>query len=582
MASEDKKNIKTSTSVKDGEATHEKNKPLKKVRLFSQVNINVPLPRELALILPSLSVNATSEQAVTNDDAIDSTANVMANVSSQKTSQQNEQNSASENVSVQFETKAHTPTDESTDNRSENHGTTARSSHYLSTKLHPIVNHIAAPVNPLERPKTPSFTGEKTHQYGTHPNPGSHWPDKLIPETEHARDKTNGDEKSPAEHSQGKGKSRPTGSHQESKKHDVDKPVTEPKLPLTDPKTSEKSHEHQTQPNPTTTYIDETIKGKFGSLHIDTSGKYTFTLDPKSPAYILLQKQEPGTDTFTLHLSNGSTTVIHIPVQGKQDAPSISGDLQGLVREDHHVNSAGLISTSGKIDVVDPDHSESSVQAETIQGQFGTLTINSKGQWQYQVDNSQSNIQALTQSTALHETFTIHTKDGTPQVLNMTIGGEDDNAIISGVDNGAVNEDQTTHCQGQLLVTDADLGEDHFQGSQVIGVLGTLTITKDGAWRYDLDNANPKVQALGQGATATDTITVTSADGTQHQITITVNGTNDSAVITGTYSGTVTEESQLQTSGTLTVTDVDTGEAHFSNTDVVGSLGTLHLQNNGA
>ncbi|MGR5475498.1 VCBS domain-containing protein, partial [Vibrio astriarenae] len=83
------------------------------------------------------------------------------------------------------------------------------------------------------------------------------------------------------------------------------------------------------------------------------------------------------------------------------------------------------------------------------------------------------------------------------------------------------------------------------------------------------------VQALGTGSTATDTITVHSADGTPHQVTVTINGTNDKAIIGGTSSGAVTEESQLQTSGTLTITDVDTGEAHFSNTDIAGALGTL-------
>ena len=64
-------------------------------------------------------------------------------------------------------------------------------------------------------------------------------------------------------------------------------------------------------------------------------------------------------------------------------------------------------------------------------------------------------------------------------------------------------------------------------------------------------------------------------------MTITVNGTNDKAVIGGTSSGAVTEESLLQTSGTLTITDVDTGEAHFSNTDIAGALGTLHLTDSG-
>ncbi|EIF03354.1 VCBS domain-containing protein, partial [Vibrio tubiashii] len=85
-----------------------------------------------------------------------------------------------------------------------------------------------------------------------------------------------------------------------------------------------------------------------------------------------------------------------------------------------------------------------------------------------------------------------------------------------------------------------------------------------------------------KGSTATDTITVHSADGTSHQVTISINGTNDKAVIGGTSSGAVTEETQQKTTGTLTIADVDTGEAHFSNTDVAGALGTLHLKDSGA
>ncbi|WP_434567591.1 VCBS domain-containing protein [Vibrio chagasii] len=339
-----------------------------------------------------------------------------------------------------------------------------------------------------------------------------------------------------------------------------------------------------TPPTPTTpvTFIPEVIKGTYGELHVDVNGQYTFILNPNSPQYILLNQHQQGTDHFALHLSNGASIVVQIPVTGKQDLPSISGDLTGVVTEDHNIDSQGLLHANGKIDVIDPDQNESSVTPEVISGKYGSLTIDANGHWQYQVDNSLSNVQALTGATSLHESFTIHTKDGTPQTIDMTIGGNDDNAVITGVDTGSVIEELTTQVQGQLSVTDPDLGEDHFQASQVNGHLGTLTIDKDGSWTYDLDNTNPNVQALGQGATATDTITVHSADGTPHQVTVTVNGTNDKAVIGGTSSGAVTEESQLQTSGTLTITDVDTGEAHFSNTDVAGALGTLHLKDNGA
>ncbi|PMF85044.1 hypothetical protein BCV10_09325, partial [Vibrio lentus] len=344
------------------------------------------------------------------------------------------------------------------------------------------------------------------------------------------------------------------------------------------------------------TFMPEVIKGTYGELHVDANGQYTFVLNPNSPQYILLNQHQPGTDHFALHLSNGSSIIVQIPVTGKQDTPSISGDLTGVVTEDHNIDSQGLLHANGKIDVIDPDQNESSVTPEVISGKYGSLTIDADGHWQYQVDNSLSNVQALTAATSMHESFTIHTKDGTPQTIDMTIGGNDDNAVITGVDAGTLTEDLTTQVQGQLSVTDSDLGEDHFQASQVTGNFGTLSITKDGAWTYSLNNNNPVVQRLGQGSTATDIVTVHSADGTAHQVMVTINGTNDHAVITsstanspssffaiGTSNGSsqVTEDKDLTVSGQLNITDIDSKEAHFSNSDLKGTLGTLHLKDNG-
>ncbi|MDH5983360.1 VCBS domain-containing protein, partial [Vibrio splendidus] len=344
------------------------------------------------------------------------------------------------------------------------------------------------------------------------------------------------------------------------------------------------------------TFMPEVIKGTYGELHVDANGQYTFVLNPNSPQYILLNQHQPGTDHFALHLSNGSSIIVQIPVTGKQDTPSISGDLTGVVTEDHNIDSQGLLHANGKIDVIDPDQNESSVTPEVISGKYGSLTIDADGHWQYQVDNSLSNVQALTAATSLHESFTIHTKDGTPQTIDMTIGGNDDNAVITGVDAGTLTEDLTTQVQGQLSVTDSDLGEDHFQASQVTSNFGTLSITKDGAWTYNLDNNNPVIQRLGQGSTATDIVTVHSADGTAHQVMVTINGTNDHAVITsstanspssffaiGTSNGSsqVTEDKDLTVSGQLNITDIDSQEAHFSNSDLKGTLGTLHLKDNG-
>src|SRR5437764_393563 len=47
------------------------------------------------------------------------------------------------------------------------------------------------------------------------------------------------------------------------------------------------------------------------------------------------------------------------------------------------------------------------------------------------------------------------------------------------------------------------------------------------------------VQALNNGGTLSDTFTVHTADGTAQLVTITIDGTNDAAVVSGTAAGTV-------------------------------------------
>ncbi|WP_213866126.1 VCBS domain-containing protein, partial [Vibrio crassostreae] len=50
---------------------------------------------------------------------------------------------------------------------------------------------------------------------------------------------------------------------------------------------------------------------------------------------------------------------------------------------------------------------------------------------------------------------------------------------------------------------------------------------------------------------------VTSADGTQKQVTVTINGADDQSTITGTSTGTVTEDQYVQANGKLVAHDVD-------------------------
>src|SRR5262249_39137222 len=79
--------------------------------------------------------------------------------------------------------------------------------------------------------------------------------------------------------------------------------------------------------------------------------------------------------------------------------------------------------------------------------------------------------------------------------------------------------------------------------------------------------------------------TVTAADGTTKVVSFTIHGTNDAAVIGTPTVADVTEDTPNAAAGTLTavgsisITDIDTGEAHFQTTvtGAQGNLGTLVL-----
>ncbi|MDP7179448.1 MAG: VCBS domain-containing protein, partial [Verrucomicrobiota bacterium] len=107
-----------------------------------------------------------------------------------------------------------------------------------------------------------------------------------------------------------------------------------------------------------------------------------------------------------------------------------------------------------------------------------------------------------------------------------------DPATFTGDSSGAVTEDAVQTVSGDLDVTDVD-GADTFTPQTDAAVdYGTFSIDADGNWTFVLDNAHAAVQALGvEDDPLIQTVTVTAADDTAHDITITINGADD--VISG-------------------------------------------------
>jgi len=157
-----------------------------------------------------------------------------------------------------------------------------------------------------------------------------------------------------------------------------------------------------------------------------------------------------------------------------------------------------------------------------------------------------------------------------PAVLDKNEPDPEISAVIDGQDSGSVVEDGMQSVSGQLTIIDPNAEEEHFNAGTVEGIYGSLESAEDGSWTYILNNAAENVQQLDLGDTVTDTITITSVDGTSHDLTITVNGTNDQPVIQTITERAATEDGSPIT-GAVTVTDVDADDILiFSAQDVDG------------
>ncbi|MGY2487420.1 beta strand repeat-containing protein [Cupriavidus sp. CP313] len=245
----------------------------------------------------------------------------------------------------------------------------------------------------------------------------------------------------------------------------------------------------------------------------------------------------------------------------------------------------------------------------TYAGQYGTLTLHADGSYSYTLDNGNGQVQALRQGQQVQDTFNYEVSDGqagAASSLSIRITGANDGATITASASedkavteagGAGNTDPgDASASGKLTVTDVDTGEAHFAAvpaESLAGQYGTFSFySNTGAWTYTLDNT--KADALIAGQQVSDSLTVSSADQTAQQtIKVDITGANDGATITSSASEdkAVTEAGgagnaetgDASASGKLTVTDVDTGEAHFAAVapeSLAGQYGTFAFDSN--
>jgi T1SS-143 domain-containing protein len=148
-------------------------------------------------------------------------------------------------------------------------------------------------------------------------------------------------------------------------------------------------------------------------------------------------------------------------------------------------------------------------------------------------------------------------------LLNTAPHALDDSASVTeagGISNGTLG---VSTADGNVLTNDTDanvydtrgvtqVGDKPVTASEpavVNGTYGSLTIHADGTYTYTLNNGATATQSLNGTDTAHDTFTYTMKDAhgltSQATLDITVHGSNDAAVISGTTTGAVTEDANV-------------------------------------
>ena len=287
-----------------------------------------------------------------------------------------------------------------------------------------------------------------------------------------------------------------------------------------------------------------------------------------------------ATLTFVLTVSDGTashTDEVIITVTGSNAAATIGGDLTGAVTEDDDTKNEA----SGTVTVTDSDGADT-VQAQTDKaGTYGTFSIKTNGEWEYELDNTDDDTNALAAGATAEDEFAIAAADGTAGTVTITVTGANDAPTANAGTDATVAEGASVTLDGT--------------GSSDPDASTTLTYswarkageTDNAVTLTNADKASASFTAPNDiAADATLTFVLTVSDGTASatdEVVITVTGANAAATIGGDLTGAVTEDDDTkdEATGTVTVTDSDGANTVQAQTDKAGTYGTFSIKTNG-
>jgi VCBS repeat-containing protein len=307
-----------------------------------------------------------------------------------------------------------------------------------------------------------------------------------------------------------------------------------------------------------TTPSNGAVKGSYGSLTVASNGSYTYVPDP---AAINALPSGSALDTFTLRVMDAhgasSTATLTVNLNGANDTPALANINIGTLADTAAYDS--FADLTGTFAAVDPDSGETlsyagqispSVTTDLLGGNYGTLSVDSTGQYTYHPKLTEIN--ALS-GGAFTDTFTVRVTDShgarTTATVTVNVTGTNDAPTLSNQSPATVLQDTYANdsfgnLTGAVTGGDAESGDkatltyaalDGTAASNgpVAGAYGTLTISSAGTYTYVPDAA--AINALPSGAfNDAFTLQVKDAHGGSSTATLTViiTGANDGATIT--------------------------------------------------
>jgi VCBS repeat-containing protein len=170
--------------------------------------------------------------------------------------------------------------------------------------------------------------------------------------------------------------------------------------------------------------------------------------------------------------------------------------------------------------------------------------------------------------------------------LAFTINTASASVSGSGVTAGWITEGNAALSTSGQLPSTVDAAAVTYVASTHPGEYGSLVLLSSGAWKYTMDGAYNEFVA-GEERVETFTVEGTNASGqgVSKTVTVTLQGTNDAAVIKGSASKTISETDAPETiTGQLTATDVDSSAEFVAQQNVTNAngYGTFSLTESGA